>query len=81
MPALRYERAAEQPPLRLRYLKRFALGTPYPEVVDEVRRLLQTPLLSGSVLAVDQTGVGRPVVEIRSINRKVDGRGGRQDGQ
>ena len=40
------------------------MGTPYPEVVAEVRRLLQTPVLSGSVLSIDQTGVGRAVVDM-----------------
>jgi hypothetical protein len=45
-------------------LHRFALGTPYPEVIRSVVGLLRTPPLSGAVLVVDQTGVGRAVVEL-----------------
>jgi hypothetical protein len=48
----------------LRHLRRFPLGTPYPEVVAEVRRLLLTPPLRGAHLAVDYTGVGRPVLDM-----------------
>jgi len=48
----------------LRYLHRFALGTPYPAVVDAVRQLLQRPPLPRSYLVVDQTGVGRAVVDM-----------------
>ena len=40
--------------LRLRYLKRVALGTPYPEIVEEVREMTQSAEL----------GVGRPVVDL-----------------
>jgi len=48
----------------LRHLQRFRLRTSYPQVVQSVRALLQTPLLQGSDLVVDQTGVGRPVVDM-----------------
>ena len=51
--------------LRLRYLERIALGTPYPEVVDRVVQVTQWPELAGRCrLAVDGTGVGRPVVDL-----------------
>jgi hypothetical protein len=53
------------------YLRRFELGTSYPEIVDELDRLLRAkkyagdpgPLLYGLPLAVDQTGVGLAVVD------------------
>jgi hypothetical protein len=51
--------------LRLRYLERIALGTPYPEVVNRVVQVSQWPELAGRCrLAVDGTGVGRPVVDL-----------------
>jgi hypothetical protein len=56
--------AQRRPTYALRHLQRFPLGTPYPEVVKAVLTLLRTPPLPGSVLVVDQTGVGRPVVDL-----------------
>src|SRR5262245_7085633 len=56
--------AQRRPPYALRHLVRFALGTPYPEVAREVVKLLRTPPLPGALLAVDQTGVGRAVVDM-----------------
>ena len=53
-----------RPAYALRHLERFPLGTPYPEVVEVVRELLKTPPLPGALVAVDQTGVGRAVVEM-----------------
>ncbi len=53
-----------RPPYDVPHLERLALGTPYPEVVERVRNLLTTPALHGCVLAVDQTGVGRAVVDM-----------------
>lgn len=51
--------------LRCRYLKRFPLGTPYPEIVEEVTRLVEDPRFKGQVsVAVDATGVGAPVVDL-----------------
>lgn len=49
----------------VRYLQRWQLGTPYPVVVEDVEKFLARPPLLGSrtVLAVDATGVGRPVVD------------------
>jgi hypothetical protein len=47
------------------YLKRWTLGTDYPSIVTEVAALLQKlPEPSRKVLCVDQTGVGRPVVDL-----------------
>jgi hypothetical protein len=55
----------------VRYLCRFALGTPYiavpgnpAGVAEQTRELLSRPPLPGCLLAVDQTGVGRPVVDL-----------------
>jgi hypothetical protein len=51
--------------LRLRYLERLALGTPYPEVVERVVGLTRSSELAGHChLVVDATGVGRPVVDL-----------------
>ena len=51
--------------LRLRYLERIPLGTPYPEVVDRVVQVTRNSQLAGRChLAVDGTGVGRPVVDL-----------------
>jgi hypothetical protein len=47
------------------YLERLRLGTRYPEVVERVRTLLDTPPLKDNAeLSVDGTGVGRAVVDM-----------------
>jgi hypothetical protein len=48
----------------VRHLERFPLGAPYTEVFAELAKLFATPPLTGSVLAVDQTAVGQPVVNL-----------------
>jgi hypothetical protein len=55
---------AEPPDYALRHLRRFPLGTPYTEIVLAIARLAGTHPLSGSPLVVDQTGVGRAVVDM-----------------
>jgi hypothetical protein len=51
----------------VRHLQRYPLGTPYTAIVPAVARLASAPLLNGRVtLVVDQTGVGRPLVELLS---------------
>lgn len=56
---------AGRPPLHVRHLQRFALGTSYPTIVQETRTLLdRQPLRDNSVLVVDATGVGAPVVDL-----------------
>jgi hypothetical protein len=51
--------------LRLRFLERIALGTPYPEVVRRVLEVTHSRGLAGRChLAVDGTGVGPPVVDM-----------------
>ena len=54
------------PPLALRHLQRFELGTGYPAIVEAVGALRAVaPLSVGrSYLVVDETGVGRPVVDM-----------------
>jgi hypothetical protein len=46
-----------------RYLARFPLGTPYTSIVSEVAKIARQVPPNAS-LAVDMTGVGRPVVEM-----------------
>lgn len=48
----------------IRHLERFPLRTPYPKIVEHVVGLVQRGPLAGSFLAVDQTGVGRAVVDL-----------------
>jgi hypothetical protein len=59
---------AEQPQGRMyhgRLLERLPRGTPYPDVARHVKGLMATGQLAGiRHLIVDQTGVGRPVVDM-----------------
>lgn len=48
----------------LRHLERLPLGTPYPDVVAHVARLVRLPAVRMVTLAVDATGVGAPVVDL-----------------
>jgi hypothetical protein len=48
----------------LRYLHRWPLKTSYPRIVADVCDLVQRPPLRNPLLAVDQTGVGRAVLDI-----------------
>ncbi len=55
----------DKPDYHLRHLERPKLGTPYPVIVNRVQELmLAQPLKGNTVLAVDATGVGRPVVDL-----------------
>lgn len=50
-----------------RHLERFPLGTPYPTIVKAVAAMLGDPVLVSAGrprLAVDETGVGAPVVDL-----------------
>jgi hypothetical protein len=47
-----------------RHLERFPLGTPYTDIVERVVRRFSAPPLRNSTLAVDETGVGRAVVDL-----------------
>jgi hypothetical protein len=48
----------------VRHLERFPLGTSYPEICNHVADLFDEPPLSNGNLVVDQTGVGRAVVDL-----------------
>jgi hypothetical protein len=48
----------------LRHLQRFPLGTPYPAIISAVTTMRKTGPLNGAALIVDQTGVGRAVVDV-----------------
>lgn len=51
--------------MRLRYLERLPLGTPYPEIVEQVAHVARSgELRKQCYLMVDATGVGRPVVDL-----------------
>ena len=56
----------EQAVFHARHLERFPLGTPYPAIVAAVAEMLKQPSLSKEKvrLAVDETGVGAPVVDL-----------------
>jgi len=62
----KYGRPA-QPPLYVRHLERYELGTKYTEIITKVKRLLlQDPIrqrLERSRLLVDKTGVGAAVID------------------
>lgn len=53
-----------RPPYALRHLERFPPGTPYPQIAGSVRALLQTPEVTGAMLMLDVTGVGKAVKEL-----------------
>ena len=56
--------------LRLRYMERVPLGTSYPEVVRRIVELARSPQLAGRChIAMDATGVGRPVVDLLRASR------------
>jgi hypothetical protein len=59
--ATRHQR---RPAYELGFLKRFPMGTPYPEIFAEFRTLLQSPPMPGAFVVVDQTGVGKAVVSM-----------------
>lgn len=47
------------------FLERIPLGTTYPAIVNYVAQLMQRPIWAGNIdLVIDQTGVGRPVVDM-----------------
>jgi hypothetical protein len=57
--------AGDGPPvLAVRHLERLPLGTPYPQVTARLVALFDRAPLSGGTLVVDETGVGRAVVDL-----------------
>jgi hypothetical protein len=53
----------------LGHLHRWGLNTPYPDIVDAVAALAQTPPLDLPTLAVDSTGVGAACVQIFDVSK------------
>src|SRR6266478_6581622 len=50
---------------RVLFLERMRLGMPYPAVVQRVREVVNRPQLVGRCdLAMDATGLGRPVLDM-----------------
>ena len=47
----------------VRHLERKPLGASHTAVCDDLVKLFSKPPLIGTMLAVDETGVGRPVIE------------------
>jgi len=62
--ALQQNERADARHYAVRHLERFALGTPYPAVAARVQDLVSRLPLAASCLVVDQTGVGRAVVDL-----------------
>src|SRR5438094_9926159 len=59
-----YERRRERR-MRVRLVHRIALGTPYPDVVELVRRVVREKELAGRrTLVVEATGVGGAVMDM-----------------
>src|SRR4029453_12529601 len=59
-----------KPHYHVRHLQRFPLQTSYPDIVHQLQTLLTTPLLlHHTLLAVDATGVGAPVVDLLTAAR------------
>lgn len=58
----------------VRALKRWPLGTPYERVALDVATACARPAVQGADLVVDETGVGRPVVEMVRGQRPACGR-------
>jgi hypothetical protein len=53
-----------------RYLERLKLGTPYPQQVAHVKGIIERPpLRHNTTLALDYTGLGRPVADMFSLVR------------
>jgi len=62
--ALLEHELVKAPIYRLVYLQRFPLGTNYSAISDRIAaRVNEKPLLGRSTVAVDATGVGKPVVD------------------
>lgn len=50
-------------------IRRWALGTPYPKIVEDVEQMRSAPVLNEAQLVIDGTGCGRPVVDMFRANR------------
>jgi hypothetical protein len=59
----------DQDQYAVRHLERMPLGTSYTAVCDHLVELFDRPQLTDTMLAVDETGVGRPVVDLLDTSR------------
>ena len=58
----------------VRYLERVPLGTRYPAIVEQVRKLVSYDRMRGRCsVVVDSTGVGEPVVDMLRAAQKSAG--------
>src|SRR5260221_12961303 len=54
-----------KPSFHVRHLKRYNIGTSYPDIVSDVKTLTGTaPLKGRSTLVIDSTGCGKPVFDL-----------------
>jgi hypothetical protein len=47
----------------VRHLKRWPIGTSYPAIARDVRRMIENDQLKDCMIAIDQTDVGRTIVD------------------
>jgi len=67
-----HEARSRHPVYNVRELYRYPLGTPYPVICDEISaRLRSAPLARNSLVAIDATGVGAPIVDLIKNQRDI----------
>jgi len=59
-----YANVPNKPAYSLRHLRRFPIGTAYPDIVEAVGELIRTPPMPHCWFIVDHTGVGRTVLRL-----------------
>jgi len=59
----------EKPRYSVRHLVRWPLQTPYTTIVEDVVKIFSRPPLTGTILCVDATGVGKAVVDLLRASR------------
>ena len=57
-------RPGKFPDYHVRSVKRFALGTSYPNIVNQIQNAIKHPAITPSLLLVDNTGVGVAVSDL-----------------
>jgi hypothetical protein len=62
--AILQEQQGTPPTFDCVHLERVPLGASYPAVVQRVWQIMQHPTLRGAALAIDSTGVGRPIFDL-----------------
>jgi hypothetical protein len=67
-----HETRTREPIYNVRELYRYPLGTPYPVISDQIsERLRAAPLARNSLVAIDATGVGAPIVDLIKSHRDI----------